>query len=137
VSATTWLVVAGAAVALYALAVLALVLAGRRAQAVAIARLIPDALVLVQRLARDERVPRRTRWILAAVALYLVVPIDLVPDFVPVAGQLDDALVVGLALRAVLRAAGPEVVEDCWPGPPEGLALVRRIAGDPSRAGGS
>lgn len=128
---TTWLIVLGVALALYALAILALVLAGRRAHAVAIARLIPDALVLVKRLAQDDRVPRRTRWMLGGVALYLVFPIDLVPDFIPVAGQLDDALVVGLALRAVLRAAGADVVTDCWPGPPEGLALVRRIAGDP------
>jgi uncharacterized membrane protein YkvA (DUF1232 family) len=58
-----------------------------------------------------------------------VLPVDLVPDFVPVAGQLDDALVVGLALRAVLRAAGSDVVADRRPGPPEGLALVRRITG--------
>ena len=128
---TTWLIVVGAALALYALAILALVLAGRRAHAVAIARLIPDALVLVKRLAQDERVPRRTRWMLAGVALYLVMPVDLVPDFVPVAGQLDDALVVGLAIRAVLRAAGPDVLADRWPGPPEGLAIVRRIAGQP------
>lgn len=128
--ATTWLVVLGAALVLYAVAILALVLAGRRAHAVAIARLIPDSLLLVKRLATHDRVPRRTRWLLAGVGLYLAFPIDLVPDFIPVAGQLDDALVVGLAVRAVLRAAGPGVVEECWPGPPEGLAIVRRLAGD-------
>jgi hypothetical protein len=66
---TTWLIVAAAALAVYALAILALVLAGRRAHAVAIARLITDSLILVKRLAQDERVPRRTRWMLAGVAL--------------------------------------------------------------------
>jgi uncharacterized membrane protein YkvA (DUF1232 family) len=127
---TAWLVALGVLVALYLAVVLALVLAGRRAHAVAVARLVPDALVLVRRLAADPRVPRRTRWLLVAVGLYLVMPVDLVPDFVPVAGQLDDAIVVGLALRAVVRAAGPEVVAERWPGPPEGLALIRRLVRD-------
>lgn len=124
------LVLAGVAVVvgLYALGVLGLVLAGRRGHAVALARFIPDAIVLVKRLAADPRVPRRSRWALAGTGLYLALPIDLIPDFIPVAGQLDDVVVVGLALRSVLRSAGPDVVRERWPGPPEGLAVVLRLA---------
>jgi uncharacterized membrane protein YkvA (DUF1232 family) len=124
----SWALAFGIVAGVYALVVLALVIAGRRGHAVALARLVPDAIVLVRRLWGDPRVPRRTRWLLRAVAVYLVLPIDLVPDFVPVAGQLDDAIVVGLALRAVVRAAGPEVVAAHWPGPPEGLAIIRRLS---------
>jgi uncharacterized membrane protein YkvA (DUF1232 family) len=55
-------------------------------------------------------------------------PIDLVPDFVPVAGQLDDAIVVALVLRTVLRSGGPELLREHWPGPESSLAVVSRLA---------
>jgi uncharacterized membrane protein YkvA (DUF1232 family) len=61
--------------------------------------------------------------------VYLVVPIDLVPDFIPVAGQLDDAVVVGLALRGVVRAAGPSLIAEHWPGPASSLGVILRLAG--------
>lgn len=116
------------ALGLYALAVLALALAGRRTHAVALARFIPDCVVLVKRLSTDPRLPRRTRWLLLATVVYLLIPIDLVPDVVPVAGALDDAIVVGLVLRAVVRAAGPDVVRAAWPGPEPGLRAVLLVA---------
>jgi uncharacterized membrane protein YkvA (DUF1232 family) len=114
---------------LWALLVLMLVLAGRGADARALARFIPDCLVLLRRLLGDARVPRRHKALLLALAAYLAMPIDLVPDFVPVAGQLDDAIVAALALRVVLRGAGPGIVEEHWPGPEESLRLVLRAAG--------
>src|SRR5206468_198734 len=97
------LVAALVVVALYAAAVLALVLAGRRADAAALARFAPDCAVLLGRLARDPRLSRPRRALLALAVLYLASPVDLVPDFVPVAGQLDDVVIVVLLLRGVLR----------------------------------
>ena len=118
----------GVAVLVWALFVGALLVAGRREWAVAVARFVPDCVVLMQRLVRDERVPRRRKALLLAAAGYLALPFDLVPDFIPVAGQLDDALIVGLVLRHVLRGAGEGLVREHWPGPPEGLELIARLA---------
>ncbi|MEU4767797.1 DUF1232 domain-containing protein [Actinosynnema sp. NPDC023794] len=90
-------------------------------------RLLPDVLRLVTRLARDPRVPRSARVRLWLLLGYLALPFDLVPDFIPVLGYADDAIVVCWVLRSVIRAAGPEVVASHWPGTPEGLAVVRRL----------
>jgi uncharacterized membrane protein YkvA (DUF1232 family) len=106
----------GAAIALYALAVCALVAVGRRADARALGGFIPDCLVLVRRLMRDPRVPRRRKLLLGLLVAYLASPIDLVPDFIPVAGHLDDAIVAAVVLRAVLRSGGGELVREHWPG---------------------
>jgi uncharacterized membrane protein YkvA (DUF1232 family) len=122
--------------AMYVGLVAALLAAGRRADAAAIARLVPDCLVLVRRLARDPRVPRRRRWLLVALLVYLVVPIDLVPDFITVVGHLDDALLMLWVLRGVLRTAGPAVVAEHWPGSDRALALVTRAAAPRSRRAG-
>jgi uncharacterized membrane protein YkvA (DUF1232 family) len=116
-----------AVVGLYALAVLALVLAGRRGDAVAVVRLIPDCIVLVRRLTGDPRVPRRHRWLLLALVAYLLVPFDIVPDFVPVAGALDDAIVVVWVLRTVLRGAGEEALIEHWPGPRRTLDVLLKV----------
>jgi uncharacterized membrane protein YkvA (DUF1232 family) len=125
---THWLLIGLlAAAAVYALAVLGLVLAGRRADARALARFIPDCIVLVNRLLRDPRVPRRRKVLLGLVAVYLAMPFDLVPDFIPVAGQLDDAIVVALALRGIVRGGGQELLREHWPGPERSLELVGRL----------
>jgi uncharacterized membrane protein YkvA (DUF1232 family) len=71
-------------------------------------------------------VPRKRKAILVLLVGYLMLPVDLVPDFIPVAGQLDDAIVAGLALRFVLRGAGPELVREHWPGPEASLQVVLR-----------
>jgi uncharacterized membrane protein YkvA (DUF1232 family) len=92
-------------------------------------RMLPDVVRLVRRLAADATLPRGVRvrlWLLLA---YLALPIDLNPDYVPVVGYADDAVIVALALRCVVRAAGPDALGAHWPGTPEGLALVRRLAG--------
>jgi uncharacterized membrane protein YkvA (DUF1232 family) len=113
------------ALGLYAAAVLLLVALGRRADARALAGFIPDCVVLVRRLLGDLRVPRRTKIALWLLIGYLVVPIDLVPDFIPVAGQLDDAILVALVLRSFLRAGGAALVREHWPGPERALGALR------------
>jgi uncharacterized membrane protein YkvA (DUF1232 family) len=129
-SGWAWLLVgAGAFALLYLLFVAALLVAGRRESARALAGFIPDCIVLSSRLLRDPRVPRRKKALLLALAGYLALPFDLVPDFVPVAGQLDDAVIVALVLRSLLRGGGEPVVREHWPGPESSLALVLRLAG--------
>jgi uncharacterized membrane protein YkvA (DUF1232 family) len=124
-----WWLALGVVAAVYAAFVLVLVVRGRRAEAAAVARFIPDLVVLFKRLLSDERVSPRRKLVLAAVVGYLAMPIDLVPDFIPVAGQLDDAILVALALRMVLRGSGPALVREHWPGPAESLRVVVRLAG--------
>jgi uncharacterized membrane protein YkvA (DUF1232 family) len=126
---TELLVAAAIVLVAYAAFIGALWAAGRRVDAAALVRLVPDCLVLVRRLATDPRVPRRVRWMLAGLGLYLAFPLDLVPDVIPVAGQLDDVILTGLVLRAVIRSAGPELVAERWPGSPRGLEIVQRVAG--------
>ena len=117
------------AVGLYLVAVAALIAAGRREDARALAGFIPDCLVLVSRLARDRRIPRQRRAVLFLVLGYLALPIDLVPDFLPGIGQLDDAVLLGLALRLVVHGGGTEMVHEAWPGPEASLTVVLRAAG--------
>ena len=125
----TALIALGVVLAVYALLVLALVLAGRHADARALARFIPDCVVLFRRLLGDPSVARARKLALVLVVAYLTMPFDLVPDFIPVAGQLDDALVVALALRGLVRGAGPELVRRHWPGPEESLNVLLRLSG--------
>lgn len=90
---------------------------------------VRDCAVLVRRLLRDPRVPRLRKLSLGLLVAYLACPIDLIPDFLPVIGQLDDALVAGLVLRGLVRGAGPALLHEHWPGGPEGLRIVLRVAG--------
>ena len=124
-----WIWFALAAIAITYLAfVLAIVIAGRRGEARAWAGFVPDCVVLFGRLMRDPRVPRSRKLLLAAMLGYLAMPIDLIPDFIPVAGQLDDAIIVAVVLRSVLRAAGEAPIREHWPGPPQSLELIMRAA---------
>jgi uncharacterized membrane protein YkvA (DUF1232 family) len=124
-----WLLPAASAVlALYALSVAALVLAGRRHDARALAGFIPDCVVLFRRLLSAERLPRRRKLLLAASIGYLALPFDLIPDFIPVVGQLDDVIIVALVFRSVLRAGGPRLVREYWPGPPAALSAITHLA---------
>src|SRR2546427_7753875 len=94
-----------------------LVIRCRHEDARALATFIPDCVVLVTRLARDPRVPRRRKLLLVALVGYLALPFDLVPDFIPVAGQLDDALVVAFVLRHFVKAGCEGLIREHWPGP--------------------
>ena len=116
-----------AVVLVYAALVAALAVAGRGEIARAVARFVPDCVVLFRRLLADPRLPRRRKAVLVLLLGYLLLPIDLVPDFIPVAGYLDDAAIAALALRHVLRGAEPGLLEEHWPGPPETLALLTRL----------
>ena len=93
-----------------------------------LAAFVPDCIVLLKRLLGDDRVPRRAKTMLWLLVPYLASPIDLIPDFLPVVGQLDDVALIALAVRHVVRAAGPEVVEELWPGSDAGLRAVLRLA---------
>jgi uncharacterized membrane protein YkvA (DUF1232 family) len=131
-----WLLISlGVVVAVWAAFVVWLVAAGRREDARALATFIPDCIVLVTRLIRDSRVPRRRKLLLLGLVGYLALPFDLVPDFIPVAGQLDDALVVALVLRHFVRAGGEPLIRELWPGPGRSLDLVLRLA-TPARVEG-
>jgi uncharacterized membrane protein YkvA (DUF1232 family) len=95
-------------------------------------RLLPDLIRLLRRLAGDPSVPRGVRLRLALLLAYLLMPIDVIPDFIPVLGYADDAIVVAIALRSVTRHAGPAALDRHWPGTPAGLATLRRLAGLPT-----
>jgi uncharacterized membrane protein YkvA (DUF1232 family) len=126
----SWLLISlGVLAAVYATFLIVLVAVGRRGDARALATFIPDCIVLVTRLAHDPRVPRSRKILLLALVGYLALPFDLVPDFIPVAGQLDDAIVVALVLRSLVRAGGEGVIRDLWPGPERSLELILRLAG--------
>jgi uncharacterized membrane protein YkvA (DUF1232 family) len=117
-------------VAVWLVAILALVLAGRRSAARELATLIPNLVVLFKGLLRDPAVPRSSKVLLGLAVLWLVSPIDLVPEFVLVAGPLDDAIVAALVLRHVLRRTGPDVLRRHWRGD---QAVLDRLAGTRSR----
>lgn len=92
-------------------------------------RLLPDVLRLVRRLAADRSLPRGVRIRLGLLMVYLALPIDLIPDFIPVLGYADDAIIVTAVLRGVVRRAGLDAVRAHWPGTDDGFAAVVRLTG--------
>ncbi|MEZ0313036.1 MAG: YkvA family protein [Myxococcota bacterium] len=130
-----WRTIAGLALGLllsWAVLVVFLILARPKGSLLREAlRLLPDTIGLLRRLATDRTLARGVRvrlWLLFA---YLASPIDLIPDFIPVIGYADDAIIVCAVLRAVVRRAGPDAVRRNWPGTNEGLAALWRVAGLP------
>ena len=102
---------------------------GRRTSARELARFVPDCVVLLTRLLRDPRVPRRSKVLVATLLPYLALPFDLIPDFIPVLGQLDDAILVAFVLRRIVRRTDPQLLRELWPGPEASLRLVLRLSG--------
>jgi uncharacterized membrane protein YkvA (DUF1232 family) len=98
-------------------------------------RLLPDLLRLLPRLAADRSLPRGVRAGLAALLAYLAFPFDLVPDFIPVLGYADDAIIVAAVLRWVVRRAGIDAVRRQWPGTEDGFSALCRLAGLAPRTG--
>jgi uncharacterized membrane protein YkvA (DUF1232 family) len=94
-----------------------------------LARVVPELGILFLRLGRDRRVPVLRRVQLIVLGAYLVSPIDVIPDFIPVIGHLDDAAIAAAVLRGVVRSAGPELVAEVWPGSTRTLNVVLRLAG--------
>jgi uncharacterized membrane protein YkvA (DUF1232 family) len=92
-------------------------------------RLLPDVFRLVRRLAADNTLPRGVRIRLGLLLAYVAFPIDLIPDFIPVLGYADDAIVVTVVLRSVVRRAGLDAVRAHWPGTDDGFAAVVRLTG--------
>jgi uncharacterized membrane protein YkvA (DUF1232 family) len=115
--------------AAYLLVVLGFIAAGRRTDARALAGFMPDCVILFTRLLRDPRVPRGSKVLVAALVPYLALPFDLIPDFIPVAGQADDAILVALVLRVLVRHTSAEVLRELWPGPDRTLFVILRLAG--------
>lgn len=133
--ATAGAVVAGVALVWVALVGLLCLAARREQRHVSLRealRLVPDILRLLRRLAADGALPLGIRVRLVLLFTYLALPIDLVPDFIPVVGYADDVVIVALVLRSVTRAAGPEALTRHWPGSADGLRVVRRLAGVPA-----
>ncbi|MEV4693342.1 DUF1232 domain-containing protein [Micromonospora echinospora] len=93
-----------------------------------LAAFVPDCVTTVRRLRRDPRVPRRARVAIVVAGVWLASPIDLIPEFLPVIGPLDDIVVVALALRYAARQVPRQVLFDAWPGEPR---LLLRLLGSP------
>ncbi|MFJ9824289.1 YkvA family protein [Streptomyces sp. NPDC101160] len=90
-------------------------------------RLLPDLVRLLRRLAADKTLPRGVRVRLGLLMAYLALPIDLIPDFLPVIGYADDAIIVAFTLRAVVRRAGIDAVRAHWPGTDDGFTALARL----------
>ena len=92
-------------------------------------RILPDTLRLIHRLAADRTLPPSIRIRLGLLLVYLAIPIDLIPDFIPVLGYADDAVIVTAVLRSVVRRAGLDAVRANWPGTEDGFTALRRLTG--------
>ena len=96
-----------------------------------LAAFIPDCLTAVRRLRKDPRVPRRAKIAIVIAGIWVASPIDLIPEFIPIIGPLDDIVVVALALRYAGRRVPREVLLGAWPGDPR---LLLRLLGPSSSA---
>jgi uncharacterized membrane protein YkvA (DUF1232 family) len=123
----------GVAVGVWAILVAALFRFGRASAARELIGLVPNLLALFRGLLRDPRVPRGAKMWLAVGAVWLASPIDLLPEFLPVIGPLDDAIVAAAVLRHLIRRAGREVVAEHWRGDPATLDRILRVCSAPAR----
>jgi uncharacterized membrane protein YkvA (DUF1232 family) len=114
-------------VAVWTVVVIVLVIVGRAILARELALLLPNLIRLFAGLLRDRRVPVRAKIVLGIAGVWLASPIDLIPEFIPVVGSLDDAIVAALALRFVLRTTDGAVVREHWRGDPATLERLLRL----------
>jgi uncharacterized membrane protein YkvA (DUF1232 family) len=112
-----------------ALLIVLLIAKPERGQLKEALRLLPDLLRLLRRLAADRTLPRGVRIRLALLLAYLAMPFDLIPDFIPVLGYADDAIIVTAVLRSTVRRAGLDAVRQHWPGTDDGFAALSRLTG--------
>ena len=119
-----WLIGILVVVGVWVIAIAALAIAGRRSAALELATLLPNLVVLFRGLLRDPRVSRGSKALVWFAVVWVVSPIDLTPEFIPIAGPLDDAIVAALVLRHVLRRSGADVVAEHWRGDPATLNLI-------------
>jgi uncharacterized membrane protein YkvA (DUF1232 family) len=124
----TWLEWIGVAVAIWVVAIIVLFLVGRRLAARELATLLPNLVRMCRTLLRDPRVPRSSKVLVGFAVLWFISPIDLVPEFIPVLGPLDDAILAALVVRHLVKRAGREVVAEAWPGDPATLERMFRLA---------
>jgi uncharacterized membrane protein YkvA (DUF1232 family) len=124
-----WLVALSVVASPYVVTVLWLILAGRKVAAKELALLIPNLVLLFKDLFRDPAVPRGPKIALGIGIVWLVSPIDLLPEFLPVLGPLDDAVVAALVVRYVVRHAGPDIVRGHWRGDPATVEKILRFSG--------
>jgi uncharacterized membrane protein YkvA (DUF1232 family) len=127
-----WLIGLGAAVLVMVLTWAVLIVLARRlpeGTAKELARFLPACVTTMRRLRRHAAVPRRARVAIAVAAVYLISPIDLIPEFIPVIGPLDDVVVVALALRYAGRSVPRDVLLEAWPGD---RRIVERLLGSPA-----
>jgi uncharacterized membrane protein YkvA (DUF1232 family) len=129
----TLVVAAAIAVAIWLAAIVALYAFGKPKSAKELVTLVPNLLRLFRGLMKDPRVPRRAKVLLALGAVWLASPIDLLPEFLPVIGPLDDAVVAALVLRYLANHTGRGVIEDHWQGNPQTLERVLRLFGNPEK----
>ena len=101
---------------------------GRAGTAQEVAAFLPNLVLLFRGLATDARVPRRAKAALILGAVYLAMPIDIIPDFIPIAGQVDDAIVAAAVLRFVLGSTERSVLYEHWRGDPRTLDRVLTLA---------
>ena len=113
--------------AIWILVVIVLVVVGHALLARELALLLPNLIRLFGGLLRDGRVPLRAKIVLAIASVWLASPIDLIPEFIPIVGSLDDAVVAALALRFVLRTTDGSVVREHWRGDPATLERLLRL----------
>ncbi|WP_333615223.1 YkvA family protein [Glutamicibacter sp.] len=97
-------------------------------------RLLPDLIRVIRRMAADKSAPPAVKIKLALLLVYLLSPVDLVPDFIPIIGQADDVIILALVLRSVIRSAGVELLHRHWPGTATGLSIIEKLAGTEPRS---
>ena len=117
------------AVAVWLVVLGILIATGRRTAARELATLLPNIVVLFRGIRKDPEVPRGAKLLILVALVWVASPIDLIPEFIPVIGPLDDVVVVALVLRRVIKVSGADVVRRHWKGGDGSLAVLLRIGG--------